>query len=156
MSCCYSLTMLIQQYAEVLNYNLMWRNSNNTSGWPDNLKSGQIVRETPALTSYSGFTHLVLFFAVRIAIWRDTVCRIRIGKQPQDKSHAASGHMESSTSVYMLFHFCRMPRIWNLSLRNYSQTTYNNNNNNNNNNNIHSQVIMDYSSIIAIITSQVL
>ena len=47
-SCCYSLRMLIQQYAEDLNYNLMWRNSNNTSGCPDNLKSHQIARETPA------------------------------------------------------------------------------------------------------------
>ena len=48
-----SVIVKIWQYnrntdAEVLNYNLMWRNSNNTSGWPDNLKSGQIVRETPA------------------------------------------------------------------------------------------------------------
>ena len=38
-SCCYSLRMLIQQYAEDLNYNLMWRNSNNTSGWPENQKN---------------------------------------------------------------------------------------------------------------------
>ena len=44
---CYSLTMLIQQY-EDLNYNMIWRNSSNTSGWSDNLKSHQIVRETPS------------------------------------------------------------------------------------------------------------
>ena len=42
------------------------------------------------------------------------------------KSHAVSGHMESPSSVYMLFHFCRithnacrlrLPRIWNPSLK---------------------------------------
>ena len=41
-----------------------------------------------------------------------------------DKSHAVSGHMESPSSVYLLFHFCRithnacrlrLPRIWNPS-----------------------------------------
>jgi len=30
------------------NYNLMGENSNNISGWPENLKSRQIVRGTPA------------------------------------------------------------------------------------------------------------
>ena len=31
---------------------------------------------------------------------------IRIGTQPQDKSHAASGYVESRSSVYMLLNFC--------------------------------------------------
>ena len=52
--------------------------------------------------------NLKKILAVRIATWSDSVCHIRIGTQPQDKSHATSGHMESSTSVYMVFHFCRI------------------------------------------------
>ena len=50
------------------------------------------------------------------------------------KSHAVSGHMESPSSVYMLFHFCRithnacrlrLPRIWNPSFsnENYAHVT---------------------------------
>ena len=52
-------------------------------------------------------------YAPWIATWSDTVCRIRSHSQPHDKSHAVStlsGHMESpwASSVYMLFHFCRI------------------------------------------------
>ena len=65
-------------------------------------------------------------FAAWIATWSDSVCRIRSHSQPHDKSHAVSGHMESPSSVYKLFHFCRithnacrlrLPRIWNPSFR---------------------------------------
>jgi len=75
--------MLIQQYAKDLNYNLMWRNSNNTLRWTEYLKSRQIVR--------------FLQVAERIATSSNSVWRIHIDTQPQDQFYALS--------VYMLFHF---------------------------------------------------
>ena len=82
------------------------------------------------MTSYSRISQLppsdFVPFAAWIATWSDSVCRIRSHSQPHDKSHAVSGHMESLSSVYMLFHFCRithnacrlrLPRIWNPSLK---------------------------------------
>ena len=81
------------------------------------------------MTSYSRIPQLppsdFVPFAAWIATWSDSVCRIRSHSQPHDKSHAGSGHMESPSSVYMLFHVCRithnacrlrLPRIWNPSL----------------------------------------
>ena len=85
-------------------------------------------RKHPTMTSYSRISQLppsdFVPFAAWIATWSDSVCRIRSHSQPHDKSHAVSGHMESPSSVYMLFHFCRithnacrvrLPRIWNPS-----------------------------------------
>ena len=87
-------------------------------------------RKHPTLTSYSRISQLppsdFVPFAAWIATWSDSVCRVRSQSQPHDKSHAVSGHMESPSSVYMLFDFCRithnacrlrLPRIWNPSFR---------------------------------------
>jgi len=109
MSCCYSLTMLIQQYAEVVNYNLMWRNSDNTSGWPENLKSGQIVRETPAPDVIfwippSGFYFLPyesLHGAIQFAVSASVRSR-RTNRMP---------HLDIWNRAPLftsLFHFCRI------------------------------------------------
>ena len=89
-------------------------------------------RKDPTMTSYSRIPQLppsdFVPFAAWIATWSDSVCRIRSHSQPHDKSHAVSGHMESPSSVYMLFDFCRithnacrlrLPRIWNLSVTPY-------------------------------------
>ena len=69
-------------------------------------------RKHPTLTSYSRISQLspsdFVPVAASIATWSDSVCRIRSHSQPHDKSHAVSGHMESPSSVYMLFHFCRI------------------------------------------------
>ena len=80
-------------------------------------------RKYPTLTSYSWSSQLPPSDFVHFATWSDSVCRIRSHSQPHDKSHAVSEHMESPSSVYMLFHFfrithnaCRLPRIWNPSL----------------------------------------
>jgi len=93
----------------------MERNSNYTSGWPDNLKSCQIFRETPDPWRhiYQIPPSVFLQVAVWIATWSDSVYRIRIDTQAQDKSYAASGHMEALSPVYMLFRFCgiHIPRI---------------------------------------------
>ena len=83
-------------------------------------------RKHPTLTSYLRISQLpssdFVPVAAWIATWSDSVCRIRSHSQPHDKSHAVSGYMESPSSVYMLFHFCRithnacrlrLPRIWN-------------------------------------------
>ena len=101
--------MFIQQYSKDLNYNLMQRN----------LKSCQIVWETPAWHHILDSPVRFLQVAVQITTWRDSVCRIHIDTQLQDKSYAASGHMEALSSVYMLFHFCRfrITHIWNLNLK---------------------------------------
>ena len=92
-------------------------------------------RKHPTLTSYSRISQLspsdFVSVAAWIATWSDSVCRIRSHSQPHDKSHAVYGHMESPSSVYMLFHFCRithnacrlrLPRIWNPSFTNCART----------------------------------
>ena len=121
-SCCYSLTALIQQYAEVLNYNLMWRNLNNTSGWPDNLKSGHIVRETPAPDVIFWIPRPVFIFCRtnryierfslsyphRYAAAGQIACRIRTYGIERVCLHAVP---------FLPYPYCRIPRIWNLSLR---------------------------------------
>ena len=84
----------------------------------------------PTLMSYSRIPQLppsdFVPFAARIATWSDSVCCIRSHSQPHEKSHTASGHMESPSSVYLLFDVClithnacrlRLPRIWNPSFR---------------------------------------
>ena len=60
------------------------------------------------LTSYSRFPVRFLHVYVRIDTRSASVCRIRVDTHAQDKSYAASGHMEALSSVYMLFHFCHM------------------------------------------------
>ena len=58
---------------------------------------------------FPNFRHPISYpFAAWIATWSNSVCRIRSHSQPHEKSHAVSGHMESSSSVYMLFHYCRI------------------------------------------------
>ena len=91
-------------------------------------------RKHRTLTSYSRIPNFRHPFSHPFAAWIDTcsdsVCRIRSHSQPHDKSHAVSGHMESPSSVYMIFHFVRithnacrlrLPGIWNPSFtENYS------------------------------------
>jgi len=67
----------------------MGRNSSNTSGWPDNLKSCQIFRETPAPDIIFWIPPFVFYeVAIQVATWSNSVCRVHIDTQPQDKSYS--------------------------------------------------------------------
>jgi len=111
--------MLIHQYAEVVNYNLMWRNSNNTSGWPDNLKSDQIVRETPTLDVIiwippPGFYFLPyksLHEAIQYAVSASVRSR-RTNRMP----YPDIWNRARLFTCCFIFAASRISRIWNLSL----------------------------------------
>jgi len=89
----------------------MWRNSKNTSGWPKNLKSRQIVRlgKHLPLTSYSGFPKLPyesLHGAIRFAV------SVSIRSRLTNPDIWRRSRLFTCCSIFAV---CRIPRIWNLS-----------------------------------------
>jgi len=59
------------------NFNLMGSHSNNTSGWPENLKSSQLFGKDLSLMSYSRFPHPLLYESLHGVIQFDVSALIR-------------------------------------------------------------------------------
>jgi len=76
--------------------------NNNTSGWSDNLKSRQIVREHLPVTSYSGFPIRFLLIKLPYELLHEYI----------SLSTWTHGEIQFTTSAYIVYGFLALKDVY--------------------------------------------